>query len=179
MERPTFKKVSASFDHMNPKEIMSKLAANPEYQAWIAAHPKDILAHIFLEPDNVQVGYFDAEKNLMTTFVVADELKIIPDQEILRGDGVIDPLDIDEVTQTPESAKAAADTIRKEHYTAQSVLKSLIILQKLEGICVYNITYFTAAFKTINIKVNAIDGSIIHHSLASLVDFDKNKPNPA
>ena len=38
---------------------------------------------------------------------------------------------------------------------------------------IWNITYVTHSFKTLNIKINAENGKILHHSLDSLMDFVK------
>ena len=163
---------------MNPKQVVQSLESDGGFQRWRTNHPDDILAHIFLETDNIQVGFFDPSRSTMTTFIVGTELHIIPDQEILRGDSAIDPLDLSQIRFSPQQAQEVADALRKTHYTAEQVIKTLSILQTIDGLCVYNITYFTASFKTINIKVSAIDGSVVRHSIGSLVDLEKgNKDN--
>ena len=158
---------------MKPKDALAKLHTDGTFSTWRGDHPDTILAHIFLESDNIQIGYFDPVKNNMTTFVLGEELKMIPDQEILKGNSEIQELDINEVIVSPQEALEAADALRKTHYTDERVLKSLSILQNFDGSCVYNITYFTMTFKTVNIKVSAIDASIINHSIGSLAGFDK------
>ena len=46
-------------------------------------------------------------------------------------------------------------------------------MQKTDLGAIYNITFFTQSFKTINVKVSAITGKVIDHSSQDLMGFDK------
>jgi len=165
----TFKKLLVTVLGMEAKEIMEQLAKTDEFNGWKAQNEKDILAHVFCEKDNSQVGYYNHEKQTMTTFILTDPVQVIPDQEVLRGDSDIASLDVDTITITAEQAKEIAQKTLEEEYGKPDTMKELIILQNLEGKNMYNITYFTRSLRTVNVKVSAEDGVVVHHSKASLV----------
>ena len=52
--------------------------------------------------------------------------------------------------------------------------KTIVILQNLSEFGnIWNITYVTHSFKTLNMKINAENGKILHHDIVSLMDFVK------
>jgi hypothetical protein len=154
---------------MTVKKILADLEQKEEFQAWKTQHPADILAHVFFEAGNNQVGYYNAAAGTMTTFVLGATFQIIPDQEILRGDGDLEALDPSQVSIDVEPATETAQSTMKEHYGEQQLLKTLIILQHMAGKTLYNITFFTRSLKTVNVKVDAASGEVINHTQASLV----------
>ena len=69
-----------------------------------------------------------------------------------------------------DDAIKKANEVKKEHYPHELTNKEIVVIQDLveEG-QVYNITFITAAFKTLNIKINAESGEVIGHNLANLI----------
>ncbi len=163
---------------MELKDILSKIEKSKEYSDWKKEHPKSYLAHAFVMMDEAnkntwQIGYFDAEKNLMSTFVVSSEkIEVIPDQEVLKSEHKIKQLEPEKIKLSIKEALDTAEKYRKEHYSKELVAKSFFIIQVVESHGqVFNITFFTTAFKTINIKISTIDGKVLHHSCETLAAF--------
>jgi len=50
-------------------------------------------------------------------------------------------------------------------------MKKFFILQELEGKPMFNITFFTLDMNTVNVKVDAHSGKVVHHSLKALMDM--------
>ena len=162
---------------MELKDVILLLEQNNQFKQWQKAHTAYFLAHAFVMLDefNVdiwQIGFFDAQKNLMTTFFVEkSEVKIIPDQEVLKSDIEIVPLKINEVKiSSLEAMKIACDVFKKE-FANVNVIKTFFIIQQIKDAAVYNVTFFTRAFKSLNVKIAAVDGKILHHSESSLANF--------
>lgn len=162
---------------MDINQLLSFLENNSVFKDWKDSHKDYFLAHIFVMLDEAnidvwQLGFFDKQKNMMTTFVVdKNVVKIIPDQEILKSGAEIIPLDFNAVKISEFSAMNIANNLLRTEYSREKVAKTFFILQQIDTLPVYNITFFTASFKTINIKVNSVDGKIIHHSQGSIADF--------
>lgn len=163
---------------MELKDIVAKLEQSKEYKEWKESHKDTFLAHAFVmldEPNKNtwQMGYFDSSKNKMTTFVVSSEkIDMIPDQEVLKTDQKITPLNVEDVTLTVAEALDLAQKARVEHYSKEITAKTFFIIQNLEAHGpVFNITYFTAAFKTVNIKISTKNGEVLHHSVQALAAF--------
>ena len=65
----------------------------------------------------------------------------------------------------------SANKTREENYPKQLLFRNFVIIQMFEGRAVYNITFFTRSFKTINVKLSAENGEIIKHSLSDLISM--------
>lgn len=161
---------------MELHDILAKLEQSNEYKDWQKEHAKAYLAHAFVmldEQNTWQIGYFDEQTNTMTTFVANDaEIKIIPDQEVLKVQQHINKLSAEDVVLTVKDALEAAQKVKSEHYQKEIPAKTFFIIQNLEEHgAVFNITYFTVSFKTINIKLSTKNGEVLHHSIQTLATF--------
>ena len=68
------------------------------------------------------------------------------------------------------------EKLQKEKYPKESTMKRIIILQNLENFGnVWNITYFTQSFNTLNIKIKTDSGKIVEHKLTPLFGYDNKK----
>jgi hypothetical protein len=163
---------------MELKEVLASVEKSSEFKTWRDSHKKAYLAHAFVMLDEAnkdiwQIGYFDSENNLMSTFVVSSgKIEIIPDQEVLKSEHKIEELEPEKVKLSVKEALDVAEKYRKEHYSKEIVAKTFFIIQVVDNHGqVFNVTFFTAAFKTINIKLSTIDGKVLHHSCETLAAF--------
>jgi hypothetical protein len=163
---------------MELKEILASVEKSSEFKTWRDSHEKAYLAHAFVMLDEAnkdiwQVGYYDADKSLMSTFVVSSgKIEIIPDQEVLKSEHKIEALEPEKVKLSVKEALDIAEKYRKEHYSKELVAKSFFIIQVVENHGqVFNVTFFTAAFKTVNIKISTENGKVLHHSCETLAAF--------
>lgn len=162
---------------MEFKEAIEKVEKSSDFIKWKTAND-NFLTHAFVMLDEAnkdiwQFGYFDKKTKKITTFILEKEnTSIIPAQDILETGNEIIPLNTADVKISAEQAVKTANDFRKSNYAGEIVAKAFFIIQKSPE-AVYNITFFTQSFKTINIKVSAFDGKIIEYSSQSLMGFDK------
>ena len=163
---------------MELKDVLVTLEKSKEYLAWRKDHASSFLAHAFvmLDEENKntwQIGYFDDAKSLMTTFVVNQgKIELIPDQEVLKAQQHIMPLKPEDVKVSIADALATAQKTKTEQYPQELPAKTFFIIQHLpEHGSVFNITYFTASFKTINIKLSTENGTVVHSTIQALAAF--------
>ncbi len=163
---------------MELKEVLKTIENSIDYKEWRTKHPEAFLAHAFVmldeENKNIwQTGYFDDKKNTMSTFVFEGaKISVIPDQEVLKAEQKILALKPEDVIVSVADALAAAQKARIENYGKEQPIKSFFIIQNIEAHGpVFNITFFTAAFKTINIKISTTKGKVVHHSMQALAAF--------
>jgi uncharacterized membrane protein YkoI len=160
------------------KEIVDKLEKSPEFKKWRETHKEEYLASMFLISSkeklsvNWQVDYYNLKKNQMTSFVVHDEsVEQLPPEEVFkRAEDVVDELDISKVKISYEDAIINANAILKDKYRNEDVNKQILILQQLDRL-VWNITYVTALFNMLNVRVDAITGEVISENFSSLMNF--------
>ncbi len=162
---------------MEFESIIKKIESMKEFSEWKDKHKQYYLAHAFVmldEPNkNIwQIGYYDKESNKIATIVLEGEkISIVPEQEILQATQQITELKPADIKLTVDKALETAKACIKENYPKEMPAKSFFIIQHLDEGTVFNITFLTQSFKTINIKISTIDGKIFRHSLQTLANF--------
>lgn len=139
------------------------------FKEWKKQHPQAYLVHLFSMGGQIQIGYYDKKADAITTFIIGREITQTIDTEIFRQHKVIPALSRKDVHISLEKAKEIASTcIVKYHDTPA---KEILVLQTIENKPVYNITFITAAFKMLNVKINAKTGEILKEDMQSLMQW--------
>jgi hypothetical protein len=158
-------------------EALQQLERDASFRSWRKTHAGYYLVHGFYEAaeagkeERWQVGFYDRQADRIITFVVGQSITELPPAEAFKEAGAIPALDTGEVRLPLADALAAARKALAEHYPRLQPLRSFLIIQRLEDGTVYNITFLTAAFKTVNVKLSARTGAVLHHCLVELADF--------
>lgn len=162
---------------MEIKDIISKVKESEQFKSLSDDY---YLAHIFkmLDDPNMnswQVGYYSEKEESMTTFMVEnDEITVAPPSEVFKKpESKLHGLEMDGVQFDWEQALGTSNSVMKEKYANQPPIKTFFILQNIEGEIVYNITYLTKTFNTINFKIAAESGEIKKEEVQSLMDMAK------
>ena len=152
------------------------LEASKEFKDYRKENPDAFLAHVFYMPDalnkNVfQIGYYNPKKDRITTFFVeGKEITKNPEAEVFKEqEAVINPLDMKKVKLEVNEAFEIAEKIQKDKYNADSAVKKIAILQHLPLGQVWNITFVTSTFKTLNIKIDSETKKVVSDKLVSLI----------
>ncbi|MFC1741414.1 hypothetical protein ACFL3V_02675 [Nanoarchaeota archaeon] len=154
--------------------LVGKLRESAKFKEWHSANSSAKFVHIFLmvEPGKdtlYDIGFFDYEKSLMTSFVVDAGLKSIEvseSKEVFSEDPQkIKPIDESRVKVHFDDAIKTAAELQASKYKAHTPMKEVVILQNLEVGQVWNITYVTNSFQTLNIKVDAENGKVLDDKL--------------
>lgn len=167
-------------------DALKQLRADAEFKQWQKANPGFYLVHVFViidkpeqhEADHLQeidIGFFNPKDQKMVSFIVRDDVEIKEHDEIFTEPGSeIDELHEDKLKIKLSEALKKASEIQKEKYKAQLPVKKISILQNLKGFgdC-WNITYVTAQFKTLNIKIDAETGKVLDDKLVEIVQFGR------
>ncbi len=161
---------------MKVLKTIQKLEKSKEYSSWKKIHAKSYLVHVFRMFDDAnkgiwQIGYFNPETNLISVFIVGDAITKNPDAEVFKEqEKLVNKLDTTKIKVDEDAAMKAGELVLAENYKGVSVFKSFMILQNLDEIGqVWNITFVTQQFKTVNVKIDAKDGKCISHKLISLI----------
>ena len=160
---------------MSTLNRIEKLEDSKEFKTWKKDHEKSYLVHAFVMNDQAnanipQIGYFDPETRLISVFVVADTITKNEDAEVFQEQKkLVNKLDLEKVKITEVQATETANKFLQDEYKVQS-MKSFMILQNLDNVGqVWNVTYVTNQFKTVNIKVDAATNEIKEHKEVSLI----------
>ncbi len=165
---------------MHPTELIPALEETETFREWKEKNPDAKIVHLFLLLDpgkdtKYDIGFYDPKKKLMTSFVADGEMKdieISESKEIFTKDTAsINPLDMSKVKTSFEQAMETCRKLQQEKYAKHEPLKEVVILQKLEQGQVWNITYITKTFQTLNIKVDAETGEVVEDDLHQIFSF--------
>ncbi|AJF61646.1 TPA: hypothetical protein HA239_03855 [Candidatus Woesearchaeota archaeon] len=162
---------------MEFKEAIGKLQKSKEFKDWKKNSPNSVLTYAFLmiSPDvekEWQVGYFNPKQETISTFTISEKIHRNPDSEMLKA-GSIRELDVPKVKVEFDKALDTARRLQQKEYPEHKAEKKMMILQKLGIGQVWNLTYITKTFKTLNIKIDSSSGEILKHELLELFTFSK------
>ena len=160
-------------------KTIEKLENSNVFKEWKKENKYYYLAHAFLMIDpqvkrEWQIGYYNKQKDKIVTFCVDKKITKNPEEDVFKKKGIVDKLDLSKVKVSYEKALKITEKFQKEKYSAHETEKKILILQNLEK-QIWNITFISKAFATLNIKVDAEDGKIISHNLTKLFSFEPGK----
>lgn len=164
-------------------ELISNLSSTREFQELKQQNPGIFLSSVFILFDAAnkglyQVGYFDPQQNSVTTFILRVEDTAIASLEIAQASGIVESkykiqeIDLGKVSYSPQEVLIIANDFKKNNYPHLAVIKSFCILQKLEN-QVFNFTFLSSSFQTLNIRISSDEGRIMESSLKSLISILK------
>lgn len=158
---------------MDIKELIEKLETSKEYKSWEEQNKGFYIVHIFYMTGHPpQIGYYNEETDKIITFDVGEKIIVNPTSEIFKENKKkVNLLDIEKIKFDMPEIKEKLMSFKKENYPNEIIDKEMVLLQEIDGNFVYNTTFFTKAFNTLNIKINAESGEIMSHDLSSLVSF--------
>jgi hypothetical protein len=161
---------------MEIKNVVEKLENHSEFKVWKEKNPKSYLANVFKmegakDLDEWQVGYYN-ENGTVTSFTVGKDIKILPDQEIFQKEKkAVHELDINEVKIDLNQALDAAKEFQTTKLKGNDPAKIMVVVQNIADHTLYNITYITITFNTLNMKIDAGTGELIDYEITSMLQF--------
>src|SRR3989344_1888470 len=161
---------------MDFHQALARLTSHTIFKDWHKKHADSFLAHGFMMLDEAnkdiwQIGFYNPKTSKMTTFMVGKTIEHTVEQEVLESGAPIQNLSVEDVKVSPEKALSIAKELLKKEFAKELPIKEFFIIQRIEGKTVFNITYFTQSFKTVNIKIDAKSGEIISKNIQALMDF--------
>jgi|TARA_B100002003_G_scaffold249384_1_gene285586 hypothetical protein len=161
---------------MEIKKVVDKLENHSEFKIWKEKNKESYLANVFRmegakDLDEWQVGYYNKD-GTVTSFTVGEGIKILPDQEIFQKEKkAVHELDVSEVKIDLDQALDAAKEFQKEKLKGNDPSKIMVVVQNIAGNTLYNITYITITFNTLNMKIDAGTGEMIDHEITPMLQF--------
>jgi len=159
---------------MEIRKLVEKLESSEEYKEWIKNNNDFYLVHLFFMTNQPpQIGYYQKKRDQVVTFDLADQIVINPASEVIKQNKTIERLELLKIKIDKAKALDVVKNVKKTKYPKEMIDKEIVLIQQLSGQPLYNVTFFTKTFNTLNVKLNAENGHVISHDLASLVDFQK------
>jgi len=113
-------------------------------------------------------SYYNSKNEKMTTFSLSDEKG---HDDAFKKEKEIPKLKLLEVKINDDTAVEAANKVLQDNYAGEKVQRTILVLQKLETEPLWNVTFITTTLKVVNIKLSAVSGKEISHSMSNISDF--------
>jgi hypothetical protein len=126
------------------------------------------------ELEDWQLGFYDKKKDKVTTFVVKkDDVDVRLEEDVFKKQETeVKEINMEQAKLGIDAALKKANEFQKEKYSKELPAKIILILQNLPGLGnLWNITYVTQTFNTLNMKISSSTGKILEHKLMPLMDF--------
>ena len=163
------------------KEALKILEKSKEFKEWKKKNPEAYLSYAFFVVEDVdsgwKIGYYHKKHDKVTSFNVRDKITIEPEQEVLQKEKkAVEKIDLGKVKHDLSDAVTIAINTQKEEYATEDPKKIIAILQTLNKKQVWNITFLTQTYNTLNFKIKSENGRVVEKKLSSLFQFDKGGP---
>ena len=167
---------------MKLTKALETLEKSNTFLDWKKKSDEAYLAHLFgvieskdTEVKSWQIGYYNPTKDALTVFAVDEADITIEHNEtdaFKEENKKIHPITITEHTHDVKEILNICDTLQQEKYPTYEPIKQFLILQKLDENepQIWNVTYLSKAFNTLNIKIDAETGKVEEHKTLSLID---------
>ena len=166
---------------MDLKPALKKLEEDSSFRKWHNKNKDTYFSYGFKIPqemgsDEWQLGFYDRKSDKITTFAMSGErVDMRPEEEIFKKEEMeVHKVELDKVKLTFENAIEKANDFQKDSFPKERSIKTIAILQNVGGLGnIWNITFITEAFNTLNIKIDASSGKVLEHNLSSVFSFGK------
>lgn len=164
---------------MRFKEVIQKITNSAVFLDWRKENPDSFLAYAFLmisDPKDThswEVGFYHRASETLDTFGLDKDNVELKRQkeEIFKKPGV----EITELKQSVDvelmAALNRARALQEEKYPKEKPTKIIVIIQNIDDIPTYNISYVTASMNTLNIRINADNGDVVSDKLVTIFEF--------
>jgi len=167
---------------MELQPALKTLEEDSDFKKWRNKNKNTYFSYAFkilqeMGSDEWQIGFYDEKKDKITTFVIiGGNIKIRPEEDVFKKEEMeVNKIQIDKLRLTFDNAIAKANEFQKENFPKDKSMKTIAILQNISGFGnVWNITFITEAFNTLNMKIDAENGKVLEHNLSSILSFRKD-----
>ncbi|MBW2996400.1 hypothetical protein KY332_03810 [Candidatus Woesearchaeota archaeon] len=160
------------------KDALGILEKSKEFKEWKKENPETYLSYAMFvvedKEDDWKIGYYHKKHEKVVSFNVGEKITIEPEEEVLqKKKKAVEKVDVGKVKHDLSDAMTIAVDTQKEEYATESPRKIIAILQTLDKKHVWNITFLTQSFNTLNFKIKADSLRIVEKKLSPLFRFDK------
>ena len=164
---------------MEPKETLEHLKESNTFRQWNEKNTDNFFSYALKIIENKseepwKLGFYLKSKDKMVSFIIkSDNIEMQNEEEIFkRPETEVKPIKEEKIKVPFKRILKNAEQLQKEKYSKEIISKTIAILQNLKEYgTVWNITFVTLAFKTLNLKINSENGEIIDYNLESLMSL--------
>ena len=166
---------------MEVKQALSHLEKNSLFKSWRKKNTKNFFSYAFKllmeeKDDDWQIGFYSKSKDTITTFVIeSGKVRIREDEQVFKKeDSSVAAIELDKAKMDFKTIMESAENYEHKNYPKERNLKVIAILQNIPKYgTIWNITFVTETFNTLNIKLEASTGKVLESKLESILSLGK------
>jgi len=160
------------------KQSVQRIKQSKAFKGWKSQNKQAFLCFGMIIPEKEDcwsIGFYDPEKDEITNFIAGKTvIKEKPDKVFKTKTMEVLSIQLDELKIKSTDALEKAQAIRKEKYSSETPIETILIIQNLKPFgLIWNITIVTMSLTSINIKINATTGELLQEKKISLFSFKK------
>lgn len=117
-----------------------------------------------------QIGYYSKKEDKIVSFET-NPFSILPAQEVFKKSDSIPLLDLKVVDVPFTKALDICNSLMQEKNSAEQITRIILLLQTINDVPTYNITFVTSSLSMLLFKIDAITGKLISNEKKSLMDL--------
>ncbi len=164
---------------MDLKPALEKLEKSADFRKWHNKNKQTYFSYAFRIPQEMpnewQIGFYDSKKDKITTFVLGSTVEIRPEEDVFKEEeSEVNEIELKKVKLDFDSIISKANEFQGKNFPKDKSVKTIAILQNIPKYGnIWNITYVTESFNTLNMKLDASTGNVIEHNISSIFSFRK------
>jgi len=167
---------------MELKGYLERLEKHSEFKEWFNENKDCYFSYAMTVIEKNQqkewhIGFYNPKDDKIATFLVDDErVSLMPEEEVFKKeDSKVNEINRKKMKLDLKEALAKATNLQKKEYAKELPVKIIVILQNLtEYGNIWNMTFITQQFNTLNVKLDASTGKVREHKLSSIFSFRQN-----
>ena len=166
---------------MDFKATLKKLEDNSKFKSWKKNNKNSYFSYAFKIPqemkeDEWQLGFYNKKNDKIFTFVVkGSNIEMKPEEDVFKKEDMkVNEVQLSKVKLTFDNALSKANEFQEKNFPKDKSVKTIAIMQNLPELGnIWNITYVTETFNTLNMKIDASTGKVLENNLSSIFSFRK------
>ena len=166
---------------MDFKPALKKLEGSSEFRSWKKKNKNCYFSYAFKIPqemkdDEWQLGFYNKKNDRIATFVIKGaDIEIKPEEEIFKKEDMkVNEVQLTKVKLAFDSALSKANEFQQKNFPKDKSVKTIAIMQNLPELGnIWNITFVTETFNTLNMKIDASTGKMLENNISSIFSFRK------
>ena len=166
---------------MDFKQALKGLESNSKFKSWKKSNKNSYFSYAFKIPqemkeDEWQLGFYSKKKDKIATFVVkGSNIEMKPEEDVFKKEGMkVNEVQLSKVKLTFDNVLSKANEFQEKNFPKDKSVKTIAIMQNLPELGnIWNITYVTETFNTLNMKIDAATGKVLENNLSSIFSFRK------
>ena len=160
------------------KPTLEKLKDSKEFEKWKNKNKKTYFSYAFRIPQEMEgwhIGFYDKGKDKITTFEINGSISIRPEEEMFKKEeSKVHEVELNNLKLTFDEILEKAAEFQTKNFPKDNTIKTIAILQNSQDYGdVWNITYITQSFNTLNMKIDASTGKVKDHKISSIFSFSQ------